>query len=141
MTNPLVIADELLKEDEGFRSDVYLDSEGNRTILYGINLDANPFTKREGALILKERTTFLYSALHRKHGFRMLSANRQAVIVNMAYNMGLTGFYGFKRMIAAIGRKDYPDAALEILDSKAARKLPKRYKRLAKIMKTDKLGD
>ncbi|HEC26688.1 MAG TPA: hypothetical protein ENI67_04680 [Gammaproteobacteria bacterium] len=139
MTNPLVIADELLKKEEGFSSDVYPDSKGNRTILYGINLDASPFTRREGAIILKERTTNIYSVLYRRYWFRTLSANRQAVIVNMAYNMGVDGLLGFKKMIAAIEDKNYELAQLELLDSKAARELVNRYNRLAAIMLTDKL--
>jgi lysozyme len=52
----------------------------------------------------------------------------------MAYNLGLTKLLGFKKMIAAIKRKDYSAAAVEMLDSKWHIDVGDRAVELARIM-------
>ena len=42
----------------------------------------------------------------------------QKALLDMAYSMGLPALFGFRKMWAALARKDYLIASLEILDSK-----------------------
>ena len=47
-----------------------------------------------------------------------LSDFQQAIIIDLAYNIGVTGVLKFKRMIAAIKQRNYGIASEEMLDSK-----------------------
>jgi len=58
------------------------------------------------------------------------------VLLDMAYQMGIEGLCGFKRMIAAINCCSYNVAALELLDSKYAREdSPNRARRNAELLR------
>lgn len=50
--------------------------------------------------------------------FDDLNEPRQCVLISMAYQLGVKGLLGFKRMLAAIQTKCWNDAAHEGLDSK-----------------------
>ena len=70
-----------------------------------------------------------------------LDAARRAVLVNMAFNMGLgvhgqSGLLGFARMLAAVERGDYDRAAAEMMDSRWARQVGPRAHRRARQMQT-----
>jgi lysozyme len=67
--------------------------------------------------------------------FDVLSVDRQSVVVNMVFNMGIVRFSGFKKMVAALEGHDYNEAAAQMLDSKWARQVGNRATRLAKIMR------
>ena len=67
---------------------------------------------------------------------RALSPERQAVLVNMAFNLGIAGLLAFKRMLAACERGEYAAAAREMLDSVWAKQVGARAVRLAEQMRT-----
>ena len=67
-----------------------------------------------------------------------LSEVRQAVIVDMVFNLGFSRFRKFKKMNAAINKRDYKTAAEELLNSRYARQVGSRATRLAKMMETNK---
>jgi len=133
------VATRALKRDEGFRPDVYLDTHGHHTTMYGVNLDASPFTEYEGEMVLQHRIERIRLRLFRQPWFYRLGTVRQAVIINMAYNLGIDGMLKFKKMIAAIEVEDYREAAAQIMDSKAARELTPRYTRLSNEMFTNEV--
>ena len=56
--------------------------------------------------------------------------------MDMLFNLGLSRLSGFKRMFRALRKGDYDTASKEMLDSKWARQVGPRAKRLAKMMKT-----
>ena len=60
---------------------------------------------------------------------------RQFVLVDMAFNMGLAGLKGFKKMLTAVEQGDYQTAAKEMLASKWAAQVGRRAAELSKIMK------
>ena len=68
--------------------------------------------------------------------FDKLDQVRADVVVSMVFNMGISRFHKFKNTIAAIERGGWGAAANEILDSKAARDLPRRYHELSEMMRT-----
>lgn len=67
--------------------------------------------------------------------YGVLSEMRQAVLLNVAYNLGLNGLLAFKHMLGYLANGDYTSAVAELLNSKAARQLPTRYGRLATQMR------
>lgn len=64
-----------------------------------------------------------------------MSEPRQDVFVNMAYNLGVSGFLGFHGMLGCAEAGDYDGAAAHMLDSKWATQVKGRASRLADIMK------
>ena len=66
--------------------------------------------------------------------YRRLDNVRQDVIIEMIFNLGLPRFLGFKKMIQALREDDYPQAAIEMLDSKWARQVGSRADTLVNIM-------
>jgi lysozyme len=57
------------------------------------------------------------------------------VIVDMAFNLGLPKLLKFKNFQQALKDKDFVKASEEMLDSRWAKQLPNRSKRLAEIMR------
>lgn len=127
----------LVELHEGYRRFPYKDSVGVLTVGIGFNLDHTGLSRKESLLILEHRLRDLRFKLVRKFPeFGTLSAVRQAVIVDMAYNLGLDGLAKFRRMWRAIARKDWTAARSEMLDSKWANQVGARSRRLAKMMET-----
>lgn len=67
---------------------------------------------------------------------RTLDQARHDVLVDMAFNMGITRIEGFADTLAAVRRGDWAAAAAEMMDSDWARELPRRATQLARIMRT-----
>jgi lysozyme len=68
--------------------------------------------------------------------FDALDAIRQAVLIQMNFNMGLPTFSGFTNTLAAVARGDYAAAAKGMLVSRWAKQVGGRARRLAAQMKT-----
>ena len=60
---------------------------------------------------------------------------RQTVLACMVFNMGLTRVLGFKQMLDAVRRNDWPRAADEMLSSQWAGQVGARANRLANMMR------
>ena len=139
MTNNL-IARRIIAVEEGWRGRPYYCSEGYPTVGYGFRIgdkDA-PLPKfnlpvAAGDVWLDE----IIGELTRNIGHLTagLCMTRQAVVLSMAYQMGVTGVLGFSRMLGAIDRRAYGEAAEHMLESKWARQTPARAKRHAEMMK------
>lgn len=144
---------EQLKRHEGLRLAAYLDSEGILTVGYGHNCKAWPVTgvEKPGDAINMEEAEFLLTAdLEMAEGhtgyalpwMEILNYPRRAALINMAFNMGIgsvasgRGLMGFRRMLAALQRKDYAAAAREMLDSRWARQVGPRARELAAQMES-----
>ena len=52
----------------------------------------------------------------------------------MAYQMGVDGLFKFKKMIAALGKGDWNEAAHQALDSRWAKQTPARAERHAAVI-------
>ena len=106
-----------LKVHEGFKAKPYRDSIGIWTIGYGINLEQG-MTEREAAMILEERVRKLRHRLSMViRPWKQLSPARQDVLVNMAYNLGISGLLRFKKMLKALTAEAYSHAADEMMNS------------------------
>lgn len=136
----LKIANALIKRHESIRLKPYQDSEKKRlTIGWGRNLEDRGITTIEADFMLDNDIGLCVYHLRKLKVFSELSENRQAVLVDMVYNLGYEGFLKFKDLIKALEEHDYEKASQEMLDSLWAKQVKTRAVRLAKIMKDDSL--
>lgn len=124
-----------LEREEGFRAQAYRDTAGKLTIGYGFNVDAGISMRAARALLaaqVQERFEWL-SPFWWAQGLDDL---RMSVLIDVSFNVGTAGLLHFPKMLAAIGTKNWQAAHDELLDSDAARMLPARYQKLARILLT-----
>ena len=151
MSKATNIAVDMLKKEEGFRAEPYLCSEGFATYGYGCKIGEKyeplpkiSITEPEAAKKLiglteaNEKTCINNPDLYRCYFH--LNDNRKAVLLSIAYQIGIYGMLKFKKMLAALERADYDAAANEMLNSLAARQTPARWKRNAEQMRTGELN-
>lgn len=126
----------LIAREEGFRSRPYRCPAGKLTIGYGWNLDAG-ITRAQALVIMRSQIDNIREALNAKFPwFVGLSEARQAVLISMAFQMGLAGLYGFVNTLKFIGAGQYDRAAQNMLASKWARQTHARARRAAVMMRT-----
>ena len=127
-----------LERHEGLRLKPYLDTAvpPRSTIGYGRNLDDVGISHEEADYMLANDIDKVERELDTVDEYVALNRIRQTVIGNMSFNLGFHGLMQFKRMWAAIGRKDYAAAAREMLDSTWRRQVGARAIELADIMRT-----
>ena len=135
----LAVALPILKHDEGCRLTAYKDTQGLWTVGWGhayvpegtcwtqeqadAQLDADVRRKIEG---LDEIGPW----------WRDLDPVRASVVLMMAFNLGLGGFFGFRTTIERIRAGDYAGASASMLLSKWASQVGDRAQRLAFMMRT-----
>lgn len=133
---------DLLERHEGRMRFPYRDSMGLLTIGIGFNLDDEGLYPEEMDFILHNRIgkveRWLWSHIPE---FCSLNGVRQAVLVDMAFNMGTSRLMGFVLMFIAISAKDYEDAAAEMLDSRWAVQVGGRAIRLSNMMRTGRWAE
>lgn len=130
-----------LEIEEGNIPHAYKDHLGYWTIGVGFMVD-----KRKGGRLLPEEIDFILDnrigILSRQIAskvkiFNSLNKPRQAVLIGMAYQMGLDGLLGFKNTLAMLERGDYAGTAAGMLHSKWAKQdTPARAKRMSEQMRT-----
>jgi lysozyme len=129
---------DLLIKHEGIKGKVYYDTEGIATIGVGRNLEDVGVSVDEALLMLdNDIKRVLYDCWHEFRWFADLDEDRQNVVASMVFNLGLEGFKKFKKMIAAIEKDDFTEAACQMVDSKWAAQVKKRAVELAVMMKGD----
>jgi lysozyme len=131
--------DDMLKEmlirHEGWRPVAYLDTEGHWTVGVGHNLE-RPLSEAAILQILEDDVQEAYQdCLHLFPWFKELTINRQRVLVNMCFNLGIRRLLGFTKMLTALEVGAYETAAEEMLDSKWARQTGGRATELANLMR------
>lgn len=127
---------------EGLRLKPYRCPAGYLTIGVGRNLEARGIS-REEAMVLLESDIAEAEAAARGFfpAFDRLEEPRQAVLVDMAFNLGAVRLGGFRRFRAALERGDFEQAAREMLDSKWAKQVGPRARRLAEMMRRGTWAD
>jgi lysozyme len=128
----------VLFEEESFRSKPYKDTTGNLTIGIGRNLTVRGISLVEGKFLLDNDIEWHDENLQKTLSFySSLSETRQAVMVDMSFNLGLRGLLGFEDMLGAVKFGDYPKAARCMLDSLWHKQVGMRAENLARAMITD----
>lgn len=124
---------DLLIKHEGKKLKVYYDSRGIATIGVGRNLEDVGLTDMEAMYLLdNDIRRILNDCWHHFPWFGDLTEQRQYVIVDMIFNVGLEGFQKFVKFIAAVEKEDWQEAARQIINSQIA---PSRAADLAALMK------
>jgi lysozyme len=127
-----------LTRHEGLRLKAYRDTVGKLTIGVGRNLDDVGITDHEAAYLLSGDIDRAVRGLFARYPawFPKLDPVRQAVLVNMAFNLGLTGLAGFRRTLDCVARGQYGEASDAMLESKWADQVGQRAVELAAQMRT-----
>ncbi len=129
-----------LRHDEGSVASVYKDSEGYYTIGVGRLVDA-----KKGGKLSEDEIEYLLDndidkiqnqAIREFPWYSDINDVRQEAVLNMIFNLGLTGFKGFKLAITAFERHDFDEAAKQLLDSKWSRQVGNRSLRIAGAIRT-----
>lgn len=124
-----------IKAHEGFRSKPYLDTVGKTTIGWGRNLSDNGISNEEAELMLDNDIENCQKELSSFDWYYSQPLHVRDALINMCFNLGLPRLLGFKRMIAALEKKDYTTAAAEALDSRWAKQVGQRAKDVACMMR------
>lgn len=124
---------ESIKRHEGFRGEVYKDTLGFDTIGYGTKL---PLSKEESQMLLESRLKKFIKEMETKEPFiNKLPIDKQMILVEMVYQMGVNGVLNFRNMWKALKVEDYETASKEMLNSRWAIQAPNRAKKLAEMMR------
>ena len=123
---------ERVAKNEGFRSKVYKCSEGVDTFGHGLTY----ITEEESLHILTSRISQLHlKLLDAQKWYKNLPPEIQGVMIEMCFQMGVSGTMKFKRMLANMKEKDWKGAADEMKDSLWYRQTPGRCEELAQIVR------
>ena len=124
-----------IKLSEGFRSKVYKCTEGYDTIGFGFAIKDLHLDEDIATMILERKIQDLKLKVQQKFPFiDDLPEDIQDVIIEMCFQLGVTGFSRFKRTIGYFKEKDFKSASKEMLDSKWAIQTPNRAKKLSNIV-------
>ena len=126
---------DLIKKHEGLRLNMYLDSLGIPTIGWGFNLRDNAISTDIAQALLNFILSPILSQLATYDWFNKLNDVRQAAIVDMAYNLGLSKLLQFQHMLQAIEAGNFDDAADEMLNSLWAKQVGSRAQEDASLIR------
>ena len=127
---------ENIKESEGFRNRVYKCTEGYDTIGYGFAVKDLVMDKDIADMILERKVAELRLRVEQKFPFiDSMPEAVQDVMIEMCFQLGVSGFSKFKKTNQYLMTKQYEEAAVEMLDSKWYKQTPNRAKKLSDIVK------
>ena len=134
------LATDQIKQDEGLVLHSYADTLGYATIGYGRLVDQRKgggISEDEALYLLKNDVNARLNVLENAIDFfARLDDARKAVLLNMSFQLGITGLLKFKNTLAKIEMGDYDGAADNMLKSLWARQTTNRAGRLAEQMRT-----
>ena len=117
----------LIKRHEGKRNVAYLDSRGFWTVGWGhcfssdeiINTETHPtWSDNEIEILFEHDFKIALSDFHALFPQVRMTSARQAVLVDMLFNLGRPQFIKFRKMIRAILRDDWIEAGREMRNSR-----------------------
>lgn len=125
----------LLRKHEGLRLKPYRCTAGKLTIGYGRNLDDRGITEEEAERLLHNDILLCSLQLDRDlPWWKHHPENVQMVLMDMCFNLGITGLLEFKRTLGYIRDQKYSVAAVEMLKSKWAQQVGPRAKELSVLI-------
>jgi lysozyme len=128
---------EQLLRHEGLKLKPYRCSAGKLTIGIGRNLDNCGISQKEAFVLLENDILRCESQLldHIPIAYFDLNDTRKAVLLNMCFNLGITGLLEFKNTLAFIGAGDFERAANGMLASRWAKQVGRRAIELSEMMR------
>ncbi len=134
-----------IKEHEGFRNTIYKDSLGFATIGYGhLVKEDDPFVEGHTYSQKLLNDYFELDFTNAVVGAEKLLGNQdmnykaKCVIIEMVFQLGMTGVSKFKNTLKAVKEEDWDTAADEMLDSVWAEQTPERANELSSTMRSCK---
>ena len=122
--------------DEGYFQFPYLDTVEKTTIGVGRNLTDRGLSDDEIMMLLNNDIDIVEKELAANFSwYPTLPEPQQRALCNMAFNMGLSRLKSFKKMLASLSSGMYVTASLHALDSKWAKQVKTRAKRVTSLMK------
>ena len=135
---------ESVKKHEGYRNKVYLDTLGKRTVGVG-HLCVEDFweddKEYEESFLMEILQKDLQEAIRNakehmnKYGCSDINEIAEEILIEMVFQLGMTGVSKFKNMWKALAELNYVGASYEMLDSRWAKQTPNRAKAMAEQMK------
>ena len=135
---------ESVKKHEGYRNKVYLDTLGKRTVGVG-HLCVEDFwmdgVEYEEDFLMEILQKDLQEAIRgarslmENHGCADIDEPAEEILIEMVFQLGMTGVSKFKKMWKALAELNYIGASYEMLDSRWSKQTPNRAKAMAKTMK------
>ena len=136
-----------LTRDEGYRTAIYTDTEGFKTVGIGhLIIAGDPeHGKPVGTEVTDERVQKLFTqdlgialkdCTEVFSDFGTYPEEAQRVLANMMFNLGKSKFQAFKKCIAAVEDCDWNTAADEMVDSKWYGQVKGRSRRLVERMRS-----
>ena len=123
---------EQLVDHEGLELHPYEDSLGILTIGVGRNLEERGISEDEAFYLLANDIDIIWDELIKQHPIvEDLDDQRQMILLDMAFNMGVPRLGKFKKMWAAIEDGDMIEASKQARDSRWADQVGRRAERLA----------
>ena len=125
-----------IKVHEGFRNKVYKCTEGFDTIGFGFAIKDLELDEDIAEQILMDKLDKLTHKIQDKFPWVEMAPDTVGeVLVEMAYQMGVSGVSKFKRTLKYMEHHNWTRAAEEMLDSKWHRQTPNRAKELSNIIR------
>lgn len=133
---------ERIKIHEGFCDTVYKDTLGKRTIGYGHLctdneewINGKPYDIQYLNDVFEVDFNEAVRQTEQLIGNLVLQKEANEIIIEMVFQLGMSGVSKFKKMWAALKDQNYNEAANQMLDSKWAKQTPNRAQDLAEIMR------
>lgn len=124
-----------IKKHEGYRSRVYEDTLGYETIGYGFAIKDLELDEAVSSLILEKKVMKLIMRCNNAFSWlKKLPVEAQMVIVEMCYQLGVSGVSKFVKTIKHLKEKSWRSAAAEMLSSRWAVQTPNRAQELSEII-------
>ena len=122
---------------EGLELKPYQCTADKTTIGVGRNLQDVGITEDEAKYLLQNDIDRILKEVEHWSFLEKLNEPRQAVILDMVFNMGVTRFNAntWVKTFAAIQDEDFDEAANQMLDSKWANQVGQRAIRLSQMMR------
>ena len=125
-----------IKHHEGFVEHVYDDSLGIPTIGYGFAIkDLVLDEDIAEEILIRKLEKLKRNANSRFQWLEDMPIEVQEVVLNMCYQLGITGVSKFRKAISALQEGEWQEAADEMLDSLWARQTPNRAEELSNIVR------
>ena len=125
-----------IKHHEGFRAKVYQCTEGYDTIGYGFAIKDLELNEDISEMILMQKLDNLMTRIGKTFvWWRSADSTVKDVVVEMCYQLGVSGFSKFKKTIDHLENKRYSKASAEMLDSRWAKQTPNRALELSNLIK------
>ena len=127
---------ESIKQHEGYVGVVYKDSLGSDTIGYGFAIKDLELDADICDIILERKLKNLQDRVKNKFSwYKYMPPAIQDVVMEMCYQLGVTGVSKFRKTVAYLQNKEFKNASIEMLDSRWAKQTPNRAKELSNRVK------